>query len=131
MKQQFIRASKARFLLAAISVLMIAATSQSSLGQESEPPSQGEARSENNVATPVFVSTQISVSDTQNLGCDRKAAMSHAERLAAVNKVVIESEDQLERHPESIKAQEVRAKIGTFAAGSMSDDIAFVSLDRW
>lgn len=63
------------------------------------------------------------------LGCTTD--MSHAARLAVLDDLTATLKVQLEKTPFNLKNDATRDKMGTFIAGSMRDDVPFISLDRW
>lgn len=62
-------------------------------------------------------------------GCNKK--MSRANRLAVLDDLTARLEAELTRSPSIVKDVALRDRVGTFIAGSMHDDVPFVSLDRW
>ena len=62
-------------------------------------------------------------------GCNKK--MSRPDRLAVLDDLTTRLEAELTRSPSILKDDALRDRVGTFIAGSMHDDVPFVSLDRW
>lgn len=60
-----------------------------------------------------------------------RANMSRVARVAVLNDLTRQLEGQLKKFPGLLRDQAARAQLGTFIAGSMSDEIPFISLDRW
>lgn len=77
------------------------------------------------------LNAQVPDEPAKNDGCNPKLEMSQSDRLAAVDKIIAESKAEFAKSPESIRDPDVRARIGTFAAGAMHDETVLVSLDRW
>jgi hypothetical protein len=62
-------------------------------------------------------------------GCTKN--MSRAVRLVVLNHVTTQLEDELKKSAGNLEDHATRARMGTFIAGSMSDEVPFISLDRW
>ena len=62
-------------------------------------------------------------------GCNKQ--MNRANRLAVLDELTTRLETELTRSPGALKDDTVRDRMGTFIAGSMHDDLPFISLDRW
>ncbi len=81
------------------------------------------------VVAPMVEAPVESGTDTPT-SCDGSLKLDRTQRLAVIAKIVLDAENELETNPESIKDASVRARLGTFAAGSMSDTVRFVSMDQ-
>ena len=57
--------------------------------------------------------------------------MSRANRLAVLDKLTTGLKTELANTPGILMEEAARDRMGTFIAGSMGDDVPFVSLDRW
>lgn len=69
------------------------------------------------------------VPPSSTAGCNTK--MNRAKRLAVLDNLTTWLKTALTRSPSVLKDDAVRDRMGTFIAGSMHDDVPFVSLDRW
>lgn len=69
------------------------------------------------------------VPPSREVGCNKK--MSRANRLAVLDDLTTRLEAELTRSPSILTDDALRDRAGTFIAGSMHDDVPFVSLDRW
>lgn len=63
-------------------------------------------------------------------GCEGAAELSPADRISIVNEAVISAEKEITSNPNVFNDNESRARVGLFAAGTMSDSVPFVSIDR-
>lgn len=66
--------------------------------------------------------------DKPRAACD--SSMSKSDRLAVIAQSVTDAESELEKNPDIIKDPEARKRVGTFAAGSVSDSAPFIAIDR-
>ena len=69
------------------------------------------------------------VPQSPKAGCNKK--MSRANRLAVLDDLTTRLEAELRQSPRILKDYALRDRVGTFIAGSMDDDVPFVSFDRW
>lgn len=63
-------------------------------------------------------------------GCDWDPKMSNEQRRIAVSNAVIEAEKLIPLQTRAASDDLVRARIGTFAAGSVDDSVPFITVDR-
>ena len=124
-------------LLLPIISFLVACTSVSAKDDVTKSTS---TESETSTAAPITVPAAVVTSppagspepdsDAIPSTCDVTPKLDRTQRLAVIAKVILDSENELEQQPESIKDPAVRARLGTFAAGSMSDSVRFVSMDQ-
>lgn len=86
------------------------------------------------LATPATESAatenkNVEIKAEEIVGCE-DPSMERTQRLAVIAKLVLNLETELEKNPDAIKDPAMRARMGTFIAGSMSDSTRFISLDR-